>query len=49
MPVRIGGLGSQFQTAVDGQRLGQRLALIIRDLDGDHRILVEGPYEFAVE
>ena len=49
MTVRVGGLRSQFQGAVDGQRLGQRLALIIRDPDGDDRVPVEGPYEFAVE
>ena len=49
MTVRIRGLRPQFQSAGHGQRLGQRLALIIRDLDGDHRVLVQRPYEFAVE
>lgn len=49
MTVRIRGLRPQFQGAVDRQRLGQSIALIIRDLDGDHRVFVEGPHEFAVE
>ena len=49
MTVRIRGLRPQFQGAGYGQRLGQRLALIIRDIDGDDRVLVEGPHELAIE